>query len=145
MDALQSEREKLEENWKKKQSWLETVHLEQIFYRDVNSMEKMSNSQEVHLLYSFKKKTLQNNDTIDGENYCHVSTDPAEEQHSGKYCGWDRRFDQTPWSFWEVAQLAGGQGLYSFCGLVLSPTVKTKCTTSLKSIGKTKPFSDMLR
>lgn len=40
-----------------------------------------------HLLYLFKKKTLQNNDTIDGENFCHVSTDPAEEQHSGKYCG----------------------------------------------------------
>uniref|UniRef100_A0A3B4GB01 Spectrin beta chain, non-erythrocytic 5-like n=1 Tax=Pundamilia nyererei TaxID=303518 RepID=A0A3B4GB01_9CICH len=59
MDALQSEREKLEENWKKKQSWLETVHLEQIFYRDVNSMEKMSNSQEILL----KNSTLGN--TVD--------------------------------------------------------------------------------
>uniref|UniRef100_I3J096 Spectrin, beta, non-erythrocytic 5 n=1 Tax=Oreochromis niloticus TaxID=8128 RepID=I3J096_ORENI len=59
MDALQSEREKLEEHWKKKQSWLETVHLEQIFYRDVNSMEKMSNSQEILL----KNSTLGN--TVD--------------------------------------------------------------------------------
>ncbi|XP_030614955.1 spectrin beta chain, non-erythrocytic 5 [Archocentrus centrarchus] len=59
MEALQAERDKLEEHWKNKQSWLETVHLEQIFYRDVNSMEKMSNSQEILL----KNSTLGN--TVD--------------------------------------------------------------------------------
>lgn len=47
LDALQEEREKLEDQWNRKQSWLETVHLEQVFYRDVNSMDKMSSSQEV--------------------------------------------------------------------------------------------------
>lgn len=47
LKALQAEREKLEEQWKKKQFWLETVHLEQIFYRDVNSMDKTCSSQEV--------------------------------------------------------------------------------------------------
>lgn len=48
------ERDKLEEHWKKKQCWLETVHLEQIFYRDVNSLEKISNAQEVRLVCLFK-------------------------------------------------------------------------------------------
>lgn len=47
LGALQAEREKLEEQWKKKRSWLETVHLEQVFYRDANSMDKTSSSQEV--------------------------------------------------------------------------------------------------
>lgn len=48
LDALQAERDKLEDQWNKKQSWLETVHLEQVFYRDVSSMDKISSSQEVH-------------------------------------------------------------------------------------------------
>lgn len=48
LEALQAERDKLEEQWNEKQSWLETVHLEQVFYRDVNSMDKTSSSQEVH-------------------------------------------------------------------------------------------------
>lgn len=47
LDSLQAERDRLEEQWNRKQSWLESVHLEQIFYRDVNSMDKMSSSQEV--------------------------------------------------------------------------------------------------
>lgn len=45
--SLQAERERMEDQWKGKQSWLEAVHLEQIFYRDVNAMDKTSNSQEV--------------------------------------------------------------------------------------------------
>lgn len=49
LEALRAERDKLEEQWNEKQSWLETVHLEQVFYRDVNSMDKTSSSQEVHL------------------------------------------------------------------------------------------------
>lgn len=47
LEALQAERDKLEEQWSKKQGWLETVHLEQVFYRDVNSVDKTSSSQEV--------------------------------------------------------------------------------------------------
>ncbi|XP_028993920.1 spectrin beta chain, non-erythrocytic 1 isoform X2 [Betta splendens] len=49
LDMLRAERDKLEKQWKKKQSWLEAVHLEQVFYRDVNSMDKTSSSQEVLL------------------------------------------------------------------------------------------------
>nr|XP_057947283.1 spectrin beta chain, non-erythrocytic 5-like isoform X2 [Doryrhamphus excisus] len=59
MDALQAEREKLEEQWNQKQAWLENVHLEQIFYRDVSSMDKTCGSQEVLL----KNSTL--GDTVD--------------------------------------------------------------------------------
>lgn len=47
LDGLQAERDRLELQWNKKQSWLETVHLEQVFYRDVNSLDKTSSSQEV--------------------------------------------------------------------------------------------------
>lgn len=47
LDSLQAERDRMEEQWKTKQSWLEAVHLEQLFYRDVNAMDKTSNSQEV--------------------------------------------------------------------------------------------------
>jgi len=47
LKALQEEREKLEDQWSLKQSWLESIHLEQVFYRDVNSMDKTSSSQEV--------------------------------------------------------------------------------------------------
>lgn len=53
LEALQEERDKLEEKWNEKQSWLETVHLEQVFYRDVNSVDKTSSSQEVHLFSLF--------------------------------------------------------------------------------------------
>ena len=51
LDALQAERAKLEDQWNKKQNWLETIHLEQVFYRDVNSMDKTSSSQEVHYVF----------------------------------------------------------------------------------------------
>ncbi|XP_070699072.1 spectrin beta chain, non-erythrocytic 5 [Pempheris klunzingeri] len=49
LQALQEERDKLEEQWTEKRSWLETVHLEQVFYRDVNSADKTSSSQEILL------------------------------------------------------------------------------------------------
>lgn len=47
LDSLEAEHHRMEKQWKKKQSWLEAVHLEQVFYRDVNTMDKTSNSQEV--------------------------------------------------------------------------------------------------
>ncbi|KAM6918067.1 spectrin beta chain, non-erythrocytic 5 [Lycodopsis pacificus] len=49
LEALQEERDKLEDQWNQKQSWLESVHLEQVFYRDVNSVDKTSGSQEILL------------------------------------------------------------------------------------------------
>ncbi|AWP15961.1 putative spectrin beta chain non-erythrocytic 5 [Scophthalmus maximus] len=49
LGALQAERHKLEDQWNQKQSWLETVHLEQLFYRDVSGVDKTSSAQEVLL------------------------------------------------------------------------------------------------
>ncbi|KAM8913952.1 spectrin beta chain, non-erythrocytic 5 isoform 3-T3 [Spinachia spinachia] len=46
LEALMEERRKLEEQWKRKKSWLESVHLEQVFYRDANAVDKTSGSQE---------------------------------------------------------------------------------------------------
>ncbi|XP_028251320.1 spectrin beta chain, non-erythrocytic 5 [Parambassis ranga] len=58
LKALQAERDKLEEMWKQKQSWLENVHLEQVFYRDLNSMDKTSSSQEILLQNSTLGNTV---------------------------------------------------------------------------------------
>uniref|UniRef100_A0A3Q3IUH0 Calponin-homology (CH) domain-containing protein n=1 Tax=Monopterus albus TaxID=43700 RepID=A0A3Q3IUH0_MONAL len=58
LDALQAERDKVEEQWNKKQSWLETVHLEQVFYRDVDSLDKTSSSQEILLQNSTLGNTV---------------------------------------------------------------------------------------
>ncbi|XP_029317025.1 LOW QUALITY PROTEIN: spectrin beta chain, non-erythrocytic 5 [Cottoperca gobio] len=58
LEALQRERDKLEEQWNQKQSWLETIHLEQVFYRDVNSMDKTSSSQEILLQNSTLGNTV---------------------------------------------------------------------------------------
>ncbi|CAJ1074861.1 spectrin beta chain%2C non-erythrocytic 5 [Xyrichtys novacula] len=58
LKALQAERDKLEEQWKQKQSWLETVHLEQVFYRDVNSVDKTTSSQEILLQNSILGNTV---------------------------------------------------------------------------------------
>ncbi|XP_069573815.1 spectrin beta chain, non-erythrocytic 5 [Brachyistius frenatus] len=58
LGALQAEKDKLEEQWNKKQRWLETVHLEQVFYRDVNSMDKTSGSQEILLQSSTLGNTV---------------------------------------------------------------------------------------
>uniref|UniRef100_G3N8Q4 Spectrin, beta, non-erythrocytic 5 n=1 Tax=Gasterosteus aculeatus TaxID=69293 RepID=G3N8Q4_GASAC len=46
LEALREERRTLEEQWKQKKSWLESVHLEQVFYRDANAVDKTSGSQE---------------------------------------------------------------------------------------------------
>ncbi|XP_022067652.2 spectrin beta chain, non-erythrocytic 5 isoform X2 [Acanthochromis polyacanthus] len=64
LEALQGERDKLEDHWKKKQSWLETVHLEQIFYRDISSMDKTSNSQEILLQSSTLGNTVDETDGL---------------------------------------------------------------------------------
>ncbi len=37
----------LYDNWQSKQKWLESTYLEQVFYRDTEYMEKITNSQEV--------------------------------------------------------------------------------------------------
>ncbi|XP_020497621.2 spectrin beta chain, non-erythrocytic 5 [Labrus bergylta] len=58
LQALQAERDKLEDQWNQKQTWLETVHLEQVFYRDVNSMDKTSSSQEILLQNSTLGNTV---------------------------------------------------------------------------------------
>ncbi|XP_041668259.1 spectrin beta chain, non-erythrocytic 5 [Cheilinus undulatus] len=58
LDALQAERDKLEDQWNQKQAWLETVHLEQMFYRDVNSTDKTSSSQEILLQNSTLGNTV---------------------------------------------------------------------------------------
>ncbi|KAG7510030.1 spectrin beta chain, non-erythrocytic 5 [Solea senegalensis] len=58
LDALQVERDKLEERWRRKQSWLETVYVEQVFYRDVSSVDKISSSQEVLLQNSTLGNTV---------------------------------------------------------------------------------------
>ncbi|XP_068195162.1 spectrin beta chain, non-erythrocytic 5 isoform X2 [Antennarius striatus] len=58
LEALKAKRRKLEEQWKKKQSWLEGVHLEQVFYRDVSSVDKTSSSQEILLQNSTLGNTV---------------------------------------------------------------------------------------
>ncbi|XP_053700420.1 spectrin beta chain, non-erythrocytic 5 [Synchiropus splendidus] len=45
--VLQSHRHALVEEWNRKQEWLESVHLQQVFYRDARSLEKTSSSQEI--------------------------------------------------------------------------------------------------
>ncbi len=47
LKALQEEKKKLYDNWQSKQKWLESTYLEQVFYRDTEYMEKITNSQEV--------------------------------------------------------------------------------------------------
>ncbi|XP_066550797.1 spectrin beta chain, non-erythrocytic 5 [Amia ocellicauda] len=47
--ALNEERAKLYEHWERKKLWLEATYLEQVFYRDIGNMEKIMNSQEIHL------------------------------------------------------------------------------------------------
>ncbi|XP_068456287.1 spectrin beta chain, non-erythrocytic 5 [Clinocottus analis] len=49
LEALQEERDKLEDQWNEKRRWLESVHLEQVFYRDANSVDKTCSSQEIML------------------------------------------------------------------------------------------------
>ncbi|XP_068070705.2 spectrin beta chain, non-erythrocytic 5 isoform X1 [Danio rerio] len=49
LKVLQEEREKLSDNWQLRQKWLENTYLEQVFYRDTEYMEKITNSQEIQL------------------------------------------------------------------------------------------------
>lgn len=47
LSGLKEERDSLHGHWERKQRGLEGTHLEQVFYRDTESMEKITNSQEV--------------------------------------------------------------------------------------------------
>lgn len=58
LDHLQAERDRLEKQWSQKQSWLEGVLLEQVFYRDVDNMDRISSSQEVHQRSSVLQRTV---------------------------------------------------------------------------------------
>ncbi|CAB1331140.1 unnamed protein product [Coregonus sp. 'balchen'] len=49
LSGLQEERDSLHGHWERKQRGLEGTHLEQVFYRDTASMEKITNSQEILL------------------------------------------------------------------------------------------------
>ncbi|XP_029453305.1 spectrin beta chain, non-erythrocytic 5 [Rhinatrema bivittatum] len=49
LQALAAERSQLYQEWELKKEWLERVHLEQVFYRDLGNMEKILNSQEISL------------------------------------------------------------------------------------------------
>ncbi|XP_015205968.2 spectrin beta chain, non-erythrocytic 5 isoform X1 [Lepisosteus oculatus] len=49
LGALHAERAKLQEHWNCKKLWLEATFLEQVFYRDIAHMEKLMNTQEIHL------------------------------------------------------------------------------------------------
>ncbi|XP_060938197.1 spectrin beta chain, non-erythrocytic 2 [Limanda limanda] len=58
LDAVKAERDKLEDQWNKKKIWLESVYLEQVFYRDLDSMDKTSSSQEILLQNSSLGNTV---------------------------------------------------------------------------------------
>ncbi|XP_017558803.1 spectrin beta chain, non-erythrocytic 5 isoform X2 [Pygocentrus nattereri] len=62
--ALQDGRERLTDNWESKQKWLENTYQEQVFYRDIDHMEKITNSQEVHLKNSDLGATVDETDTL---------------------------------------------------------------------------------
>ncbi|KAG7328102.1 hypothetical protein KOW79_008046 [Hemibagrus wyckioides] len=62
--ALKDERERLTVNWESKQKWLENTYQEQVFYRDIENMEKIINSQEVQLKNSDLGSTVDETDTL---------------------------------------------------------------------------------
>ncbi|KAK3538029.1 hypothetical protein QTP70_027382 [Hemibagrus guttatus] len=62
--ALKNERERLTANWESKQKWLENTYQEQVFYRDIENMEKITNSQEVQLKHSDLGSTVDETDTL---------------------------------------------------------------------------------
>ncbi|XP_053365454.1 spectrin beta chain, non-erythrocytic 5 isoform X1 [Clarias gariepinus] len=62
--ALQSERERLTDNWESKQKWLENTYQEQVFYRDIAHMEKITNTQEVQLKNSELGSTVDETETL---------------------------------------------------------------------------------
>ncbi|XP_071971772.1 spectrin beta chain, non-erythrocytic 5 isoform X1 [Engystomops pustulosus] len=49
LQALVDENEKLYQEWEMRRKLLEQVHQEQVFYRDIDNMEKILNAQEVRL------------------------------------------------------------------------------------------------
>lgn len=51
LQALMKEKENVYHQWQEKKEWLEKIHLEQMFYKDYNHLEKILNSQEVSELY----------------------------------------------------------------------------------------------
>ncbi|KAI5616449.1 spectrin beta chain, non-erythrocytic 5 isoform X2 [Silurus asotus] len=62
--ALQGERERLLANWESKKKWLENTHQEQMFYRDIKHMEKITNSQEVQLRNSDLGSTVDETESL---------------------------------------------------------------------------------
>uniref|UniRef100_UPI00398EAE6B spectrin beta chain, non-erythrocytic 5 n=1 Tax=Pristiophorus japonicus TaxID=55135 RepID=UPI00398EAE6B len=60
--GLQEERSGLYHQWELKKGWLERMYLEQVFYRDIDHMEKIMNSQEVYLRSSELGTSM---DTVD--------------------------------------------------------------------------------
>ncbi|KAK1793411.1 hypothetical protein P4O66_011796, partial [Electrophorus voltai] len=64
LSAVQDEREKMTDKWESKQKWLENTYLEQVFYRDIEHMEKLTNSQEVQLNNSDLGTTVDETDTL---------------------------------------------------------------------------------
>ncbi|XP_030069558.1 spectrin beta chain, non-erythrocytic 5 [Microcaecilia unicolor] len=58
LQALSTEKTQLYQEWKLKKKWLERVHAEQVFYRDVDHMEKILNSQEIYLKSSDLGKSV---------------------------------------------------------------------------------------
>nr|XP_033806940.1 spectrin beta chain, non-erythrocytic 5 isoform X2 [Geotrypetes seraphini] len=49
LQALLAEKKQLYQEWELKKKWLEWVHSEQVFFRDIDHMEKILNSQEIYL------------------------------------------------------------------------------------------------
>ncbi|XP_026142105.1 spectrin beta chain, non-erythrocytic 5 isoform X1 [Carassius auratus] len=64
LKALQEEKEKLSDNWQSKQKRLESTHLEQVFYRDTEYMEKITSSQEIQLKNSGLGTTVDDVETL---------------------------------------------------------------------------------
>ncbi|KAF7704200.1 hypothetical protein HF521_021272 [Silurus meridionalis] len=62
--AFQGERERLLANWESKQKWLEITYQEQVFYRDIEHMEKITNSQEVQLRNSDLGSTVNETESL---------------------------------------------------------------------------------
>ncbi|TSO67499.1 Spectrin beta chain, non-erythrocytic 5 [Bagarius yarrelli] len=64
LKALKDERERLTANWESKQKWLENTYQEQVFYRDIEHMERLTYSQEVQLKNSDLGSTVDETDTL---------------------------------------------------------------------------------
>lgn len=72
--ALQGERERLTANWESKQKWLETTYQEQVFYRDIEHMEKITNSQEVRTQIHMRFTVAWALDFFYNNKYCKINT-----------------------------------------------------------------------